>query len=247
MINMTDKKALITGSNGEIGIAVIENLLSKGIEVYGLDKDETTYPLDNFIQTKLGEGQLPTFDIHNLKVDYIIHIAGGVSPEELAATEIIEDQQVITNTIQNNFLSAIDVVLATKNKINANGSITFISSINAYVDYGLPIYSASKAALEGLMNGLIPELTQDFVRVNVATLGSIQSNSTEERYKNDPQRLADLTLDIPKGIKPHTPETAATEIIEVALSNQTGQVFLLDKGQMEYKRNNRNVKTHVRF
>jgi NAD(P)-dependent dehydrogenase (short-subunit alcohol dehydrogenase family) len=247
MINLTNKKALVTGVSGNIGQAVAENLLSKNIEVYGIDKKEPHFLLNHFVYASLGKGNLPTFILEDKNFDYIIHIAGGADSREIASKEITEDSELIQATFENNLLSAIDVVLATKNKINANGSITFISSINAYVDYGLPIYSATKAALEGLMNGLLPELSEDLVRINVAALGSVFTDTIEELYKNDKERLVNLSLDIPKGITPHTPVTVANEIVDVALGNQTGQVFLLDKGQMEYKRNNRNIKSHTRF
>lgn len=244
---LKNKTVLITGSNGDIGHSVALLAKNNGATVYGVDiipASHEEYPV--FVQF-LGSGDLPSIDLAGIRFDHIIHVAGGALPDEVSSKELTDDLVTIHTTVQNNFLSAVDIVLATKNLMNVKGSFTFISSINAYVDYGLPIYSAMKASLEGFMNGLLPEMNNKDIRVNVATLGTVLTANVKELYKNDKEYTENMSLDIPGGVS-HTPESVAFEILDVALSNQSGQVFLLDKGQMDFKRNNRSSKiTQLRF
>lgn len=244
---LENKTVLITGSNGDIGHSVALLAKNNGATVYGVDVIPASHEEYPVFVGFLGSGDLPSIDFTGIRFDHIIHVAGGALPDEVASDELTDDLVTIHTTVQNNFLSAVDIVLATKNLTNVNGSFTFISSINAYVDYGLPIYSAMKSSLEGFMNGLLPEMNKKSLRVNVATLGTVLTSNVKDLYKDDEGYSKRITLDIPDGVS-HTPETVAYEILDVALSSQTGQVFLLDKGQMEFKRNNRSSKiTQVRF
>lgn len=245
MVNLKNKKALVTGASNGIGEEVASVLANKNIQVFGVDRVEPKYKLTHFKKSDLG-ATIPSFNFENIMFDYIIHVAGGTNIQEITNPEMITDRAVITKILEQNLISAIDVVASTKNKINANGSITFISSINAYVDYGLPIYSAAKAGLEGLMNGLLPELSKDYIRVNVAALGTVKTESKTDLYRTNPDKLNEALKDIPPGVEPYTTISAAEEIVEVSLSNHTGQVFILDRGQMEYKRSNRTAKVHWR-
>lgn len=245
MVNLKNKKALVTGVSSGIGEEVVSSLATKNIQVFGVDRIQPKYKLEHFKKSDLG-ATVPSFDFGNIMFDYIIHVAGGADIKEITSAELVTDRALITKILEQNLISAIDVVASTKNKINANGSITFISSINAYSDYGLPIYSAAKAGLEGLMNGLLPELSEDYIRVNVAALGTVETEGKTDLYRTNPEKLIEALKDIPPGVTPYTAASVAEEIVEVALSNHTGQVFVLDRGQMEYKRSNRTAKVHWR-
>lgn len=245
--DLKNKTILVTGSNGDIGHAVALLALKNGANVVGVDVKPAKHNHYPVIVGFLGSGDLPSIDFAGSRFDYVVHVAGGALQDEIDSKELTDDLVTIHTTVQNNFLSAVDVVLATKDLVNSKGGFTFISSINAYVDYGLPIYSAMKASLEGFMNGLLPEMNNKDIRVNVATLGTVLTANVKELYKNDKEYTENMSLDIPGGVS-HTPESVAFEILDVALSNQSGQVFLLDKGQMDFKRNNRSSKiTQLRF
>lgn len=73
-------KILITGSSGYIGSHLCK-ILSKDpdINVYGLDKKPTIFPLENFALQNITENNYWLYEINQLEFDCVVHLAAEVS------------------------------------------------------------------------------------------------------------------------------------------------------------------------
>lgn len=178
---------LVTGGDGNIAQAVIKKYLENDCIVIATDiKDEVT-------NKKLEQNQNFTYykcdvtkveDIENLKnqiekdynrITHIISMAGTSIGTDIDGIEkvTIED---INKTVQLNLVSHIyvtTILLPLLKKEKNNKTITYISSINAWRAYDVPVYSATKAGLMGLMHGELQDLGKLGIRVNLLSPGTV--------------------------------------------------------------------------
>ena len=110
-----------------------------------------------------------------------------------------------------------------------NRSITFVSSINAIKDYGLPAYSAAKAGLLGLISPLAAELGPRQIRVNALLPGTVLTERTIKLPRRlDESRKRGTALD-----RFATPDEIAevAYVIAERMTCVTGQQIVADCGQ----------------
>jgi len=227
--------ALVTGVSGHIGMAVAEELHSRGIRVFGIDRALPAEQqwCDAFQQVDLGVGDLPSFSIPVNDLDYVFHVAGGALPGEVESEDLIRDAGLINETVRINFLSALDVIHASLGLIRPGGSITLTSSINALADFGLPVYSASKAALHGLVNAYAPVLSARQIRLNVAALGTVDHPGVRSLHASDPAHFDHLRSELPSH-ELLTPTSVARAMVRLAVDqiSVSGQTVVIDNGQL---------------
>jgi len=107
-------------------------------------------------------------------------------------------------------------------------SLTMVSSINARVGLSIPFYSAAKAAIEGYVKPATLDLGRYGVRVNGASLGTIQTEETLKQQKNFVEREKSAALR-----RLTTPEGAAKSIRALIndLKCTAGHILVVDCGQ----------------
>ena len=178
---------LITGGNGNIAQAVIKKYLENNCFVIGVDlqKEVMNKELEknqNFSYYKCDVTKVK--DIEELKekiekkygrITHIISMAGTSMGTDIDGIEkvTIED---IDKTVKLNLLSHIyitTIFLPLFEKEVNDKTITYISSINALRAYDVPVYSASKAGLIGLMRGELQDLGRLGIRVNLLSPGTV--------------------------------------------------------------------------
>lgn len=143
----------------------------------------------------------------------------------------IDHAQSVMNT---NALAAMEITrLLMRKNVNQKAlqSIVFISSIaSQFGAKGFTAYSASKAALDGLMKSLAVELAPD-VRVNSVLPGGVRTPMTEAMYA-DPEMSERLTRDYPLGVGL---PSDVTDAVRFLLSDQsrwiTGHQLVVDGGR----------------
>ena len=147
----------------------------------------------------------------------------------------IED---IDNTVKLNLLSHMYVTtifLSLFQKETNTKTITYISSINALKAYDVPIYSASKAGLIGLMRGELQDLGRLGIRVNVLSPGTVlrpweivENEKTNGEYASKRPKVKYGEFAI------NTDIAEALYCITHIMKKLEGQNIVIDAGQMAW-------------
>ena len=132
-------KILITGNSGYIGSHLTKMIKNSNIELHGLDKDNTTISVDNFLQQNI-----INTENWNIKEEYdcVIHLAAEVSVSESVRNPILYYQ---TNTI-----GTLNVLKNIKTKRFIHASTGSAAPMNN--PYGI-----SKRAAEEIVNQFYQE------------------------------------------------------------------------------------------
>lgn len=168
-------------------------------------------------------------------VDYLITCAGSGK----SAPPGMETADEWRRMIDVNFLSATNMIsYALPELRKRKGSIVCISSICGHEALGAPVtYSASKAALNAMVNGLSRPLGLDGVRINAVSPGNIyfEGSVWEAKSKDDPLGVQQmLETDVPLG-RLGIPEEVADAVcflLSRKASFISGERLAVDGGQL---------------
>jgi NAD(P)-dependent dehydrogenase (short-subunit alcohol dehydrogenase family) len=244
-IDLTGKRALVTGGSRGIGAGITQRLLDAGASVVASARNETaTSPEDatfivGDVSTRAGARALAEAAVAAIgDIDILVKNAGGarVFGDGTFATPDEEWQ----DSVDTNYLSAVRLTAALAPSMvqRGGGSIINISSsaIRARPP-GFLHYAAAKAAVETYSRGLAGELAAKNVRVNVISPGSVTTPGADEAraaladaFGTTPEALA---ASIPLG-RNGEPRHIADAVLFLASdwsSWTTGQVFTIDGGE----------------
>lgn len=199
------KVAIITGSSGGIGRALVDIYLSDGYLVIGLDKKPLKQDdIEGFTQITTNLLSLAKGKEYR---DKIINDIRGRLPKLIddfivvnnAAEQILNPVKEITwddwersigvNTIAPFFLiqSLIDLLVVSR------GRIINVTSIHAkQTKQGFSCYAASKAALESLTRSLAIELSPRGISINSIAPAAIATEMLLEGFAGHPEKLDKL-------------------------------------------------------
>jgi len=204
---------LVIGASSEI-----TKELSKKIDIIAISKEDfdvrNLSEIESFVKSivkKYG------------KFDNLIYIAGVQNIKPLRVMKIDE----IKEMFDINFFGAMMFAksFASKRVSNPNSSITFISSIAGIeAESGILAYSASKGALNNLIQGLAKEISP--IRVNGVAPGFMQTKMTKvytDEFVEEMQAKSPLGLVTPKDV---------ADVIEFLISSSkiTGEIIRIDGG-----------------
>lgn len=232
---------LVSGGAGGIGTAIIKELKNNGYNPIILDIDkENSEKLKEECDLK-DVWVLDVTDIKSLKefrdklssdfkIDHIVTLAGRALENEWQLFET-QDINEIHKSIELNLIGHINVIhtfLPILKKSDCDKkSITFISSINAFGDFGLPAYSASKSGMYGLVKCLCSEFGKEGIRINAISPGTIVTPATELEPKNFEELLKGTAI----GKFATKEEVASLVRFIIETNGLTGQNLVLDAGQ----------------
>jgi NAD(P)-dependent dehydrogenase (short-subunit alcohol dehydrogenase family) len=173
------KKAIVTGSSSGIGKATVELLLENGAEVFGiaLDRGEARHPGLTEMTCDLADAAqiaavFQEISRHSSHLDYVVNVA-GVDPKYSIDKVTVEQWDDLINLNLRAYYFVIKFALPLL-RLGAGRAIVNVSSINYRLGVpGRAAYSASKAGIVGLTNGLSRELGVEKIRINTVTPGWI--------------------------------------------------------------------------
>ena len=190
-----NKKLLVTGGTGTIGSSICDYFNNNGCEkIYS-----TTTNLSK-VNTNLDYVQFTELDLNNIinlnlekifdyDIDYLV-LNAGLNKDNIFLRMSPDDWSSVINVNLNSSFHLLKHF--TKKMVKKRfGRIVFISSVVAHTgNPGQVNYTASKAAISGMVKSLALELSTRNITVNSVAPGFIQSNMTDKL--NDDQRNAIL-------------------------------------------------------
>ncbi len=248
MTTLSGKVALITGGTSGIGKATAIALAQAGAKVVvagrrQIEGEETIRQ----IQAMGGEGFAVSADVskeadvqmliekimtHYGRLDIAFNNAGV----EQDPTPLTEQTEATYDRIMD--INVKGVWLSLKHEIPAllksgGGAIVNTSSVLGLVGGAMvPIYTASKHAVEGLTKSLALEYAKQGIRVNAVSPGPIQTEMFDRLSQANPEAIEQLIAGQPMG-RMGTPEEVANAVLWLcsdASSFVTGQSIAVDGG-----------------
>ena len=226
-------KVLIIGGTGGLASHFKSKLTEQNYEVSITSRHVVGNASDEFKYNPMGKKISKDLQNHLISVDHILFNIGSgnrksnmeFEPDNWGASMRINFQYLI------DFLNCIE-----KSDFGRIKTVTFISSIAAFMDVGAPIaYSISKNAI----NALTPILAKKWaprIRVNTICPGNIfhETSVWKRKLENEPRETnIFLTENVPMKKFGTTDELFNTFEYIINMSNQsvTGQLFRVDGGQ----------------
>ncbi len=185
-MNLTNKTILVSGANRGIGRATVEALLTEGVaKIYATARN--TDDLPDFGDSRVVPLQLDITDRQSVEnaaktatdIDALINNAGVLHVGSLLEAS---NEEIAAN-FDTNFYGTLNVIreflpaLETKN----DAAIVNVVTIAAFVNFpGFGGYSASKAALFSLSQGIRTELAPRGITVHTVNPGPIDTDMTRD-------------------------------------------------------------------
>tara|TARA_R110001592_G_scaffold16216_3_gene69256 strand:- start:48 stop:806 length:759 start_codon:yes stop_codon:yes gene_type:complete len=246
MFDLTDKVAIVTGGNGGLGLAFSRGLIKAGcsVAIWGRNNDKNKAAVDELLAMGgnaaafqcdvLNEDNVQTAFAATLdtfgKVDICIANAGGGGfrgmSHQVGAKAWRDTIDLNVTSVTNTFAPVTEHLLARKE----GGKLIVISSAAAVMGTGGAAgYSATKAAVIGLVQALAVELGRANIQVNAILPGFVateMSLSTSKEFQDAALRRSALgrigTFEDMEGI--------AVFLSAKESSYLTGQGILIDGG-----------------
>tara|TARA_B100001057_G_scaffold415048_1_gene432414 strand:- start:2125 stop:2835 length:711 start_codon:yes stop_codon:yes gene_type:complete len=191
-----NKKLFVTGGTGSIGNSICHYFNNNGCKdifatTTNLKKISTEDKFINFKELNLSNiSKINLDELINIDVDYLI-LNAGITDDNIFLRMSSEQW---TNVIDINLNSSFYLLKHFVKKMIKKrfGRIVFISSVVAYTgNPGQTNYSASKAAISGVVKSLALELSSRNITVNNVAPGFISSNMTDKLNENQKNAILD--------------------------------------------------------
>ena len=178
------KVAVITGGTSGIGLATVKEFLAEGAKVVftGRKKEEVDRLAAELKATGIVSDQGSLTDIDRLvndvralhgAIDILFINAGIVLFSSIAEATEEHFDRIMDINFKGSFFTLSKFLPI----INRGGAVTLLSSINATTGQSLcAVYSASKGALNSLVNVASTELAPGGIRINAVCPGPIATN-----------------------------------------------------------------------
>lgn len=236
---LTGCTVLVTGASSGIGRQIAISCAAMGARIIASGRNETR--LHDTLNTLHGSGHTgiaaeltSETDIDRLVeqagvVNGVVHCAGisRLAPLRMAS------QAHIAEVWKTNYEAPIMLTqrLLAKNRVAADGSILFMSSIAAFIGVaGVGVYSGSKAALIATMRCLAMEVVKRRIRVNCLAPALVESpllEATEKMVLSIETTKADYPLGFGKA---EDVANAAVFFLSGASRWITGTTLVMDGG-----------------
>ena len=186
-----EKKLFVTGGTGSIGSSICDYFNDNGCkEIYStttnLEKIKQNREFIKFKEFDLNLASKSNLDLlFDLDIDYLV-LNAGLNKDNIFLRMSSDDWNNVINVNLNSSFYLLKHFIKRMVK-KRFGRIVFISSVVAYTgNPGQVNYTASKAAISGIVKSLALELSSRNITVNSVAPGFIKSNMTDDL--NDSQK-----------------------------------------------------------
>jgi len=192
MINLKDKKIIVTGASGGIGNSIVKilsdsgaNILATGTKIQKLEELKSKYKNTKILKFDISENEKIEEFIENAttelggNLDCIINNA-GLTQDNLAIRMSLEEwKKVIDVNLTSTFLlSKFAIKKMLKNK---SGKIINITSVVGHTgNLGQANYTASKAGIVAMSKSLAIEYAKKNININCISPGFIKTAMTDK-------------------------------------------------------------------
>ncbi len=228
--DVKEKTALVTGANRGIGLAYVEHLIKRGArKVYAGVRDASTFASLKAIHENVEPVLLDVTRTDHIQalakkistLDLLINNAGIIHPCFNGADDAVE---IARTEMEANYLGPLNLTLALLPALKkSRGVIVNVSSIAGISNFpSLGPYSATKAALHSLTQGLRAELQRDGIMVAGVYPGPIDTRMTEhfEMEKAPTSQVAERTFAaLAKGEVDIFPDSFSEQMYGMFLAN----------------------------
>jgi glucose 1-dehydrogenase len=251
-IDLTGRRALVTGANSGLGRAIALNLAAAGARVgvnYLSDRASAEaviaeMPASNAPGAVFAADVSKPEDVERMFVeidaafgglDILVNNAGIDGPRELCADSDPQHwRKVIDVNLQGPYLCARQAVKRMLSQ--KRGVILNITSVHEFIPWaGYSAYTATKAALSMYTKTLAQEVATDGIRVNAIAPGAIRTPINKDVWSN-PDSLKDLDAKIAMA-RPGDPDEigrVAAFLASDLASYITGTTLAVDGGMLIY-------------
>ena len=180
-----DRKLLVTGGTGSIGSSICDYFYKNGCkEIYStttnINKVKSDQDYIKFKELDLNNIEKTNFEtILDFDIDYLI-LNAGLNRDNIFLRMSLDDWNSVINV---NLNSSFHLLKHFTKKMVKNrfGRVVFITSVVAHTgNPGQVNYTASKAAISGMVKSLALELSTRNITVNSIAPGFIKSNMTDK-------------------------------------------------------------------
>lgn len=250
-LDLSARKALVTGAGRGIGLAVTRALTAAGAEVAGGARTITTelstaaaYPVQADVATAAGAAGLVERALKELgALDILVNnVGGGV---RMAAGFLDADDDTWQRTFDQNVFSTVRVTRAAlPSLVERKGVIVNIGSVNARLpNPRLVHYSAAKAAVSVIGKALSAEFSPLGVRVSTISPGPVrtriytdpdvarQAGLTQEEFLTSVPAMAGMSTG--KLIEPDEIATLVVLLASGKVPSITGADYFIDAGMLK--------------
>ena len=192
MINLKDKKIIVTGASGGIGNSIVEKLsnsgakiLATGTKIEKLEELKSKYKNINILKFDISQNTKIEEFVENAtkelggSLDCIVNNAGLTQDNLAIRMSFDEWKKVIDVNLTSTFLlSKYAIKKMLKNK---SGKIVNITSVVGHTgNLGQANYTASKAGIIAMSKSLAIEYAKKNININCISPGFIQTAMTEK-------------------------------------------------------------------
>jgi 3-oxoacyl-[acyl-carrier protein] reductase len=241
-MELSGKRALITGASRGIGKAIVTRFLEAGAEVWGLSSKEPG-DLNERIVKAGGKLHWISADLGMInEVDAIIEKAikesggfdilvnnAGITMDNLSFRMSVQEWQKVLDINLSAAFFAARAIGRDMIRKKSGSIINMTSVVGIHGNGGQANYSASKAGLIGITKSLAQEMASRGVRVNAIAPGFIESDMTAAL----PEAVKEKILGIIPLKRSGRPEDVAEAVLFFAMDSSsyiTGQVLSVDGG-----------------
>lgn len=245
---MSERLVLVTGASGALGSAAVRAFHEDGFEVLAVDRIEPAVAWSDGVEdwridlTDVSAPEAITEALAGRPLHHLVGVAGGALPGEPETQDdpLKIDIETFRASLDANLVTQFTALRAAMPALRTAGpadrSVQLISSFNALSAQGMPGYSAAKAGLIGMMHALVRPLGRDGIRINVVAPGTIRTPRTERLWRDEPGHFARLEAGTAAG-RLGTPDDVAEVCLGLTrMRHVTGQVLVVDGGQMTIHR-----------
>jgi len=245
---LAEKRILISGALGAIGVVIVDKFSRHGAEVILTDLpakaevDSNRVPPNcHYYQCDVAseDSVLKLFasldEDFDRQPDIVVCHAGIVRSYSLEEHPVKDWDCVYNVNVKGSFLLCREAVKRMKGRYSMDdpGKVIFTTSWVKQVPWPfVSSYNSSKAAIDMLMKSAAREYAAEHIRFNAVAPGIVATGMSQKLYETDPIYRARVDLAIPVG-RMQSPESVADAMLflcSAASNYMTGQSILVDGG-----------------